>query len=331
MEHGYGIKRAENLIDRMEAAQERTLFGPREKDLICNYAYHIEAFSKVEALAERLAQARFEVRHGYLDPALDKQVNGEIDRVDEIWRREEETGVLEYLPVPFTEFEEHDLTGVEYLLETGEKLHFCPTSEDYFVSENRLADGTLTTPHIYRAVWDSDGLPAAFRQEDGTVLENPYQAVGPEIGIEQTGVPYGLLNPRTEPGYVLQDGTALLECERDAYGNYQGGAGMDGMYLRTGRLYAPVPGEDGQATAFRELRAVEYQYRDGRWQAAENHLKAAEMGAEQNYNQIDGIINNERPRPSLLENLKQCKEQAGKAHDARDSGAPAKPRPEPER
>lgn len=232
MEHGYGIKRAENLIDRMEEQQGRTLFGPREKDLICNYAYHVEAFSKVEALSERLAQARFEVQNGYLDPALAEQVSGEIDRVDEIWLRQDETGVLEYAPVPFTEFEEHDLTGVEYLLETGEKLHFCPTSEDYFVSENRLADGTLTTPHIYRAVWDSDGLPAAFRQ----------------MGV-----------------------------------------------------------------------------------APQNYLAAAEMGAEQNYNQIDGLINNEGPRPSLLENLKQCKEQAGKAHDARDSGAPAKSSPEPER
>ena len=35
------------------------------------------------------------------------------------------------------------------------------------------------------------------------------------------------------------------------------------------------------------------------------------MGAEQNYNQIDGIINNEPPKPSLLGQLKQCQEAAG--------------------
>ena len=45
--------------------------------------------------------------------------------------------------------------------------------------------------------------------------------------------------------------------------------------------------------------------------APENYLATAEMGAEQNYNQIDGIINNEPPKPSLLDQLKQCQEAAG--------------------
>jgi hypothetical protein len=46
--------------------------------------------------------------------------------------------------------------------------------------------------------------------------------------------------------------------------------------------------------------------KDGGAGAAErfNHLAAAEMGAEQNYNQIDGIINNEN-KPSILEQLRQ--------------------------
>ncbi len=39
-----------------------------------------------------------------------------------------------------------------------------------------------------------------------------------------------------------------------------------------------------------------------------NHLAAAEMGAEQNYNQIDGIINNE-PKPSILEFLRDHRPQ----------------------
>lgn len=43
-----------------------------------------------------------------------------------------------------------------------------------------------------------------------------------------------------------------------------------------------------------------------------NHLAAAEMGAEGNYNQIDGIINNEAPKPSLRETLRQYQEEAGK-------------------
>ena len=42
-----------------------------------------------------------------------------------------------------------------------------------------------------------------------------------------------------------------------------------------------------------------------------NHLAAAEMGAEQNYNQIDGIINNEKkPPPSLLRQLEAYERKA---------------------
>ena len=36
-----------------------------------------------------------------------------------------------------------------------------------------------------------------------------------------------------------------------------------------------------------------------------NHLAAAEMSVEGNYNQIDGIINNEAPKPVLLDTLRQ--------------------------
>lgn len=44
-----------------------------------------------------------------------------------------------------------------------------------------------------------------------------------------------------------------------------------------------------------------------------DHLAAAEMSVEGNYNQIDGIINNEAPKPSLLDALRQCQEDAGKS------------------
>lgn len=44
-----------------------------------------------------------------------------------------------------------------------------------------------------------------------------------------------------------------------------------------------------------------------------DHLAAAEMSVEGNYNQIDGIINNEAPKPSLLDTLRQCQEDAGKS------------------
>ena len=71
------------------------------------------------------------------------------------------------------------------------------------------------------------------------------------IAIRQKGVPCGLIQPRMEAGYLLMDGTALLESEKDENGFYIGGAGMDGMYLRTPQRYEPVRDDSGKVTAFR--------------------------------------------------------------------------------
>ncbi len=116
----------------------------------------------------------------------------------------------------------------------------------------------------------------------------------PEVGIARVGVPYGLLRRRIEPGYVLTNGTVLLECEKDTLGRYQGGAGMDGMYIKIPEFYIPIFSENGQIKAFQQV-------------APENYLAAAEMSAEGNYNQIDGMINNEMPKTSVIDNLKQCR------------------------
>ncbi len=75
--------------------------------------------------------------------------------------------------------------------------------------------------------------------------------MGDVVGIQQTGVPCGLAGRHTEPGYVLANGTVLLESEKDKDGRYIGGAGMDGMYLRTNERYEPLPGPDGKPAAFR--------------------------------------------------------------------------------
>jgi len=123
--------------------------------------------------------------------------------------------------------------------------------------------------------------------------DNPF----PEVGIARVGVPYGLFQRRIEPGYVLANGTVLLECEKDAFGRYQGGAGMDGMYLKIPEFYVPVLSESGQIRAFQQV-------------APENYLAAAEMSTENNYNQIDGIINNEAPKNSVRDTLRQCQQEA---------------------
>ena len=132
----------------------------------------------------------------------------------------------------------------------------------------------------------------------------------PEVAIAQIGVPYGLFQRRVEPGYVLENGIVLLECEKDAFGRYQGGAGMDGMYIKIPEFYVPLRAENGQIRAFQQV-------------APENYLAVAEMSIEENYNQIDGIINGEKPKNSVIDNLKQYQQESG--------SAPAKPHREPER
>ena len=70
------------------------------------------------------------------------------------------------------------------------------------------------------------------------------------VEIAQVGVPIGYIDRRTEPGYMLANGTALLESEKDEAGFYVGGAGMEGMFLRTVERYEPVRDENGAVTAF---------------------------------------------------------------------------------
>ncbi len=107
-----------------------------------------------------------------------------------------------------------------------------------------------------RAMMDSGGLtmedPISFDVPDGAALIRQ----GPEIGITQSGVSCGLFQKRIEPGYMLADGAILLESERDSFGRYRDGAGMDGVFLQTGKRYAPVRGADGRPRAFQEVKVV---------------------------------------------------------------------------
>jgi len=244
---------------------------------------------------------------------------------------------------------------------------------------------------------------------------------GPEIDIVQSGVPCG--QEQLEPGFLLADGTTLLESERDSFGRYRGGTGMGWKYLQTEKLYAPIRDMDGQINAFQEVKSVTTRELEAAFLAnqgdafaiyrpraapapddyvslvrlqesgesplhgnydlihivqlepwadphkimeacrataairpgdvaafkqagtvtcwyidqlavsklpglLQNYLKAAEMGVEQNYNQLDGLVNNESPKPSVLGSLRQCQEAADKA---KSKTAPPSPHHDPER
>ena len=77
-----------------------------------------------------------------------------------------------------------------------------------------------------------------------------------KIEITPKKAPMGLpgTNRRLVEGYVLKNGIVLIESERDSKGRYLGGAGMDGMYLNTGRVFEPVRDATGDIQAFREVQ-----------------------------------------------------------------------------
>jgi len=82
-------------------------------------------------------------------------------------------------------------------------------------------------------------------------LQTVSQQMSDVVKVRQIGVPCGLFEKRTEPGFMLENGTVLLESEKDEQGRYIGGAGMDGMYLRTPERYSPVQGQDSKILGFR--------------------------------------------------------------------------------
>lgn len=65
-------------------------------------------------------------------------------------------------------------------------------------------------------------------------------------------VPYGYIKRRKIPGYVLEDNTVLLETEKDEKGRYIGGAGMDGLFIKTPRRFFPEKEESGKIITFYE-------------------------------------------------------------------------------
>lgn len=73
------------------------------------------------------------------------------------------------------------------------------------------------------------------------------------VEIKEVGVPMGLLRPRIADGFQLVNGTVVLEDMRDENGYYIGGAGMDGMYMRTNELYEPCFDGEDFINAFRQM------------------------------------------------------------------------------
>lgn len=79
------------------------------------------------------------------------------------------------------------------------------------------------------------------------------------LDIQQKGVLMGTSTNRIESGYLLSNGTALLENEKDENGFYVGGNYVNGEYLKSQERYEPVRNKDGVITGFRQMNAYLHQ------------------------------------------------------------------------
>ena len=79
------------------------------------------------------------------------------------------------------------------------------------------------------------------------------------LGIQQKGALMGTSTNRIESGYLLSNGTALLENEKDENGFYVGGNYVNGEYLKSQERYEPVRNKDGAITGFRQMSAYLHQ------------------------------------------------------------------------
>ena len=80
------------------------------------------------------------------------------------------------------------------------------------------------------------------------------------LDIQQKGALMGTSTNRIESGYLLSNGTALLENEKDENGFYVGGNYVNGEYLKSQERYEPVRNEDGAITGFRQMSAYLHQF-----------------------------------------------------------------------
>ncbi|MFR1037892.1 MAG: DUF4316 domain-containing protein [Clostridium sp.] len=181
---------------------------------------------------------------------------------NEVLKQKSETPLLRVVPVNRFEryIEPGEITQDQYIVKGGILLTPCASNPDFYESSNRRVNGSYIDAHIYEVAERSKrGKPTAFRVVEDAPVENPFEPVGKEIALTQSGgIPCGLVYKHEMEGFILADKTVLLQKERDAHGNYYGGISLDGMMFKIPKMYAPVTDETGRITAFRQMREKDF-------------------------------------------------------------------------
>ena len=192
-------------------------------------------------------------------------IDGILNNLPEEKKEPEDLREPEVFPVePASRFKRHiepgEITPEQLIIKGGIVLTPCASNPEYYESTNRNVAGRYIDAQIYEVVRrNKRGKPAAFRVAEGAAVENPFEPMGKEVGILQSGgIVCGLAEKYEMEGFVLADKTVLLEKERDAHGNYYAGISLDGMMLKLPKMYAAVTDEKGNVLAFREMREKDF-------------------------------------------------------------------------
>lgn len=115
-------------------------------------------------------------------------------------------------------------------------------------------DGRTIMYEIYEG--EMEGTPPFFTYPIHTLMERDF---GTDIPVKETqGVGSIFVEQGVEPKYVLENGTVLLESNRDETGCYK----VDTGSKRSQELYRPVYSDEGQLKAFRKVRPAPENYFD---------------------------------------------------------------------
>ena len=116
------------------------------------------------------------------------------------------------------------------------------------------------------------------------------------LDIRQKGALMGTSTNRIESGYLLSNGTALLENEKDENGFYVGGNYVNGEYLKSQERYEPVRNKDGAITGFRQMNAYLHQFSGEEQKLIFQYALNTKSNLLGDLEQILKIVNNQQLR-----------------------------------
>ena len=132
------------------------------------------------------------------------------------------------------------------------------------------------------------------------------------LDIRQKGALMGTSTNRIESGYLLSNGTALLENEKDENGFYVGGNYVNGEYLKSQERYEPVRNKDGAITGFRQMSAYLHQFSGEEQKLIFQYALNTKNNLLEDLEQILKIVNNQQLRQlvsSTCEKLSRISDQ----------------------